>query len=166
MQLDITAISTLLGLASVIIGIAASLSTIRRFAKARELSIFLEFLKMIYDKEFIKDMNEVFSWSWESMDEFFQKYGADPDDFAKWTRVGSYFDGLAKIVEKKLVNYTFIPETTAISIITFYEKFQPWEDQFDVIMRRKDVFGSIRRLYNRLHKLDHPHPHPQTNHLH
>jgi hypothetical protein len=161
---DITAITTLLGLSSIIVGIIGSLHTMRRFAKARQLSIFMDFLKQIYDKEFIKDMLEIQEWTWESVDELFLKYGpqTNPDEMVKWARVGSYFDGIGKIVEKGLINHTFIPETLAISIINFWEKFEPWVDELDVVMRRKNSFGSIKRLYELIHKLDHQHPDSAT----
>ena len=66
-------------------------------ARPGKLSIFLEFHKLLYDKEFLQDVNEVQSWKWEHVGEFFAKYGPEPNPevFAKWLRVTSYFDGLS-----------------------------------------------------------------------
>lgn len=66
-------------------------------------------------------MNELQTWKWESVEEFFVKYGPDdhPEEFAKFTRVGSYFDGLSTLVQRKFMDYDFIPETTAIALIAF-----------------------------------------------
>lgn len=166
MQLDFTQISTILGLGSVIIGILASLHSIRRFARARKLSIFLEFHKKLYNKEFIRDINEVQTFQWETVDEFFEKYGpeTDLDAFAKFTVVGSYFDGLSTLVRRKFIEPEFIPETTAISLIGFWEKFAPTADAFAVVYRRPGCWDSIKFLYNKLHKLDHTHPQPEAAH--
>lgn len=59
MQIDLTSITTIVGLGSVVIGIIATLHSIIRFTRARKLGIFLDFHKMLYDIEFIKDINEV-----------------------------------------------------------------------------------------------------------
>ena len=77
-------------------------------------------------------MNEIQTWQWENVEEFFQKYGPDEhsEDFAKFTRVGSYFDGLATLVQRGFMDYDFIPETTAIGLINFWEKFAPQADVF------------------------------------
>jgi len=160
LQLDLTPITTVVGLGSVIIGIIATLHSIRRFTRARKLSIFLEYNKMLYDIEFIKDMNAIQAWSWENVEEFFKKYGpeADPDAFAKFTRVGTYFDGLATLVQRKFMDYDFIPETTAIALISFWEKFEPHSEVFAQVYRRPGCWDSIRNLYNRLQKTDEPHP--------
>jgi hypothetical protein len=148
------------GLGSVIIGIIATLHSIRRFTRARKLSIFLEYNKKLYDIEFIKAMNEINSWTWENVEEFFSKYGpdSDPDAFAKFTRVGSYFDGLATLVQRKFIDYDFIPETTAIALIGFWEKFEPDSEVFAQVYRRPGCWDSIRYLYDRLQKTEEPHP--------
>lgn len=163
MQLDLTAVSTVLGLGSVFIGILGTLHSVRRFTRARKLAIFLDFHKKLYDLEFIKDMNEFQLYSWETVEEFFIKYGpeANPDAFAKFTRVGSYFDGLSTLVKQGFIDDNFVPETTAIALIGFWEKFKPQADEFAVIYRRPGCWDSIKFLYNKLHKLDHQHPHQQ-----
>ena len=53
MQLDLTPIATIVGLGSVIIGIIATLHSIRRFTRTRKLSIFLEYSKALNDVDFI-----------------------------------------------------------------------------------------------------------------
>jgi len=159
MQLDLTSISAVLGLGSVIIGIIASLHSIRRFTRARKLAIYLEFNKILYDKEFVQDMNEIQTWSWENVEGFFVKYGPDnnPEGFAKFTRVGSYFDGLSTLVQRKFMDYDFIPETTAIALISFWEKFEPDSETFAQVYRRPGCWDSLKNLYDRLHKTDAPH---------
>jgi hypothetical protein len=165
LQLDLTGITTILGLGSVIIGIIGTLFSIRRFTRARKLGIFLDFHKKLYDLDFVKDMNEIQTFTYESPEEFFAKYGpeADPDAFAKFTRVGSYFDGLSTLVKRKFIDYDFVPETTAIALIGFWEKFEPYSDEFATIYRRPRCWDSIKYLYERLHKLDHQHPHVKSD---
>ncbi|MHA2119310.1 MAG: hypothetical protein ACW98J_10360, partial [Candidatus Thorarchaeota archaeon] len=86
------------------------------------------------------------------------------DAFAKFTVVGSYFDGLSTLVRRKFIEPEFIPETTAISLIGFWEKFAPTADAFAVVYRRPGCWDSIKFLYNKLHKLDHTHPQPEAAH--
>jgi hypothetical protein len=158
--LQLESITTIVGLGSVIIGIIATLNSIRRFTRARKLSIFLEFHKKLYDIDFIKDVNEIQSYTYESVEEFFAKYGPDSDldAFAKFMRVGSYFDGLSTLVQRKFIDYDFIPETTAIALINFWEKFEPDAEVFAQVYRRPGCWDSIRYLYDRLQKTEAPHP--------
>lgn len=162
LQIDLTPITTIVGLGSVIIGIITTLHSIQRFTRARKLAIFLDFHKKLYEIDFIKDINEVQLYEYENPEDFFAKYGPEvnPGAFAKFTRVGSYFDGLATLVKRKFIDYDFVPETTAISLISFWEKFEPYSEEFAVIYRRPGCWDSIKYLYERLHKLDHPHQHP------
>ncbi len=156
MQIDLTPLTTIVGLGSVIIGIIATLHSIRRFTRARKLGIFLEFHKLLYDKEFVKEMNEIQTWSWDDVEDFFVKYGPEPnpEDFAKYIRVGSYFDGLATLVQRKFIDDNFIPETTAIALISFWEKFEPTADDLALVFRRPQCWDSIKYLYNKLQKID------------
>ncbi|MFW9806022.1 MAG: hypothetical protein ACFFFK_04775, partial [Candidatus Thorarchaeota archaeon] len=151
-------ISAVLGLGSVIIGIIATLHSIRRLTRDRKLAIFLDFHKKLYELEFVKDINDVNLYKWESVEDFFTKYGpeANPKAFAKFTRVGSYFDGLSTLVKRGFIEYTFIPETTAIALIAFWEMFKGHADEFAVVYRRPGCWDSVKFLYDKLHKLEHP----------
>jgi len=155
-QIDLIAISTIIGMGSVLIGVMVSLLSIRRFARERKLTIFLEFHKLLYDKEFIQDINEIQSWKWEHVGEFFAKYGPDlnPEAFASWIRVDSYFDGLSALVHKKFIDPEFIPESTAIMLIRHYELIQPTMEQFALVYRRPNCFDSVKHLYGKLQKID------------
>jgi len=156
MQIDLTPVTTIVGLGSVIIGIIATLHSIRRFTRARKLGIFLEFQKLLYDKEFIKEVNEIQTWEWDDAESFFVKYGPEPnpEGFAKYIRVGSYFDGLATLVQRKFIDDDFIPETTAIALISFWEKFEPTSEDLALVFRRPQCWDSIKFLYNKLQKID------------
>ena len=156
MQIDLTPITTIVGLSSVIIGIIATLHSIRRYTKARKLEIFLEFNKILYDKEFVQEINEIQTWSWSDVEDFFVKYGPEPnpEGFAKYIRVGSYFDGLSTLVERGFIDHDFIPETTAIMVISFWEKFEPNADAMAQVYRRPGCWDSIKHLYKRLQKIE------------
>jgi hypothetical protein len=156
MQIDLTGISAVFGMGSIIIGVIVSILSIRRFSRDRKLSIFLEFNKILYDKEFIQEMNEIQTWTWEHIGEFFVKYGPEPNPeaFAKWVRVGSYFDGLSTLVERKFMDVDMIPESTAVMLIRHWELIQPTADQFAMVYRRPNCNDSMKYLYDKLHKID------------
>ena len=156
MQIDLTTISTLVGMGSILIGVIVSLLSIRRFTRDRKLAIFLEFNKILYDKEFIQEMNEIQTWTWEHVGEFFVKYGPEPNPeaFAKWVRVESYFDGLSTLVHRKFMDVDMIPESTAIMLIRHHDLLQPTADQFALVYRRPNCFDSVKYLYDRLQKID------------
>jgi hypothetical protein len=152
----LTAFSTVLGIGSVIIGVIVSVLTIQRFRKDRKLGIFLEFNKLLYDKEFIQDINEIETWIWDTVGDFFMKYGPEinPEGFAKFIRVTCYFDGLSTLVQRKFIDIKLVPETTAIMLIRFWEKIQSIRDGLAMVFKRPDCWESIEHLYNNLQKIE------------
>jgi len=101
-------------------------------------------------------MNEITTWTWEHVGEFFAKYGPDqnPEAFAKWIRVGSYFDGLCTLVARKFMDADMIPESTAIMLIRHYELLEPTSEQLAMAYRRPNCFESMKFLYDKLQKVD------------
>ena len=156
MQIDLTGISAVFGMGSIIIGVIVSILSIRRFSRDRKLGIFLEYNKLLNDIEFIEDMNEIQTWTWDNVEDFYVKYGPEPNPkaFAKYIRVSSYFDGLSTLVQRKFMDFDFVPETTAIMLIRFWEKFEPFAEGFAHVFKRPESWNSIKHLYEKLHKID------------
>ncbi|MHA2374367.1 MAG: hypothetical protein ACXAEB_15280 [Candidatus Thorarchaeota archaeon] len=151
MQIDIQSISTILGMSSIIVGVMMSLITLRNYTRARQLALFLEFNKIALQKEFIQDVNEINNlWIWDSMEDFFAKYGPEADNvtFSKFMRVGSYFDAMGKLLEKKLIDASFVPGPTSVTIIAFWEKVESMSEEMNIAMKRPGAWDSVKLLYD------------------
>jgi hypothetical protein len=109
------------------------------------------------NKVLIKDLSEInVSWSWKDVNDFFQKYGPEnnPDDWAKFVSVGSYYEGMGMMVKKNLINIDMIPEVIAIAVLEFWEKVQPVAIQMSKQFRRPQAFDGIKFLYHRLQRVN------------
>ena len=84
------------------------------------------------------------------------KYGPEPNPeaSARFIRVGSHFDGLGTLVHRKIMDDDFVPETTAIALISFWEKFEPASEAFAKVYRRPGCWDPIKYLYDKLHKIE------------
>ena len=86
----------------------------------------------------------------------FVKYGPEPnpESFAKYVRVSSYFDGLSTLVQRGFIGEDFVPETTAIMFINFWNKFEPFAADLAMVFRRPDCWESIMHLFEKLQKTE------------
>ncbi|MHA2004497.1 MAG: DUF4760 domain-containing protein [Candidatus Thorarchaeota archaeon] len=158
-ELDIQTLSVVIAAVSIVIGVIMGILSIRNLALSRKASLFTDFQGQAYDMEFMKALLEINTeWSWNNMEEFFKKYGPETnfDAFAKFSAIGSYFDGMGKLLRLKLIDAKHIPELMAVSIIEFWEKIGPISNEIAVILRRPEAFSDIKYLYDAIHKLELP----------
>lgn len=158
-EFDIQTLSIVVAAISVVIGVIMSLLSIRNFANSRKAALFTDFQSRAYDTDFMKDLLVINSgWSWNDVDDFMEKYGPEtnPDAFAKFSAVGSYFDGMGTLLRVKLIDSKHIPELTAIAIIGFWEKIESIARDMALLFRRPEAFGDIKYLYDMVHKLERP----------
>ncbi len=159
-ELDIQTVSIVIAALSVVIGVIMSVVSIRNLAKSRRASIFLDFHKQA-DQEFLEDMFEVISqWSWSSYEDFMTKYGpqAGLKSWAKFIRVGSYFDSMGKLLENKITDAELIPEALAVIGIALWEKIEPIQTMIAKGWRSSESLDSSKFLYQTLKKLGYHSP--------
>lgn len=117
--------SLAIAVVSIMIGLLLGLNSMRDAATSRKASLFMEFLGRGYDKEFIVDlMNIISEWTWKDPAEFWQKYGPETNavDYAKFVAVGSFYEGMARLLKKKIIDIDLVPELMAISATIFWKK--------------------------------------------
>ena len=137
-----------------------SVLSIRNLAKSRRASIFLDFHKQA-DQEFLEDVFEVISqWSWSSYEDFMIKYGpqAGLKSWAKFIRVGSYFDSMGKLLENKITDAELIPEALAVIGLALWEKIEPIQTMIANRWRYSGSLDSSKFLYETLKKMGYQSP--------
>ncbi|MFX1370150.1 MAG: hypothetical protein ACFFAY_16285, partial [Promethearchaeota archaeon] len=115
-ELDLQSISIIIAATSVVIGVLMSILSMRNLAKSRQASVFLDFHRQA-DLSFIEIMSEIIlDWSWSDPEDFTSKYGprTNPEAYAKFLVVASFFDSMGKLIHAKLTNANLIPEALAV----------------------------------------------------
>ena len=158
-MIDAQTISIVIAAASIVIATIYYITIVRNANRTRQAQLFMQFHSKGMDKELIKDMTEInLSWAWKDVDEFFQKYGPEtnPDAWAKFVSVWTYYEGVGTLVKKNLINVEIIPEILAIAIVDFWEKIQPVANQYSQQLRRPQAFDGTETLYRKIRRANEP----------
>jgi len=160
-MVDITEISAIVAAAGVLVGVVYYILEIRHQRSIRETEIetrqanlFMQIYEHYYDEDFLKRLNEVvFEWSWKDFDDFWQKYGpsTNPEAFAKFDTVGSYFKGIGVLLEKNLIDLDLVDELMGTAIRKFWEKSKSYAKEVRIREWPRSLEG-VEYLYNELKK--------------
>jgi len=160
MELDLQSISIMIATASVIVGVIMSVLSIRNFSRSRQASVFLDFHRQA-NLEFILHASEVvMEWNWKDAQEFDQKYGprANPEAYAKFILVGSFFDSMGKLIEAKVTDAKLLPESLAVFAMAWFEKIKSIEPDLAAQWRSSGSMDSSKFLYKKLKELGYRSP--------
>ncbi|NPE07636.1 MAG: hypothetical protein GNW80_05100 [Asgard group archaeon] len=146
-------ISIIVAVGSIVVAFIVGIRSIRNFTTSRKASLFISYQTKAYDKQLMLDQMEIYNkWSWKDYDDFWQKYGpqTNPEAYAKFISVTGFFEGLARMLKKRLIDYDLIPEAVAISIVMFYEKTRSIQEKIFGILIRQESADLLEYLYNEI----------------
>jgi len=139
-DIDISIIFAGLSIAASIVYYA---SVLRNQNKTRQTQLFMNIYNTYSSKQYQKDRERILrNWEFEGYEDFFMKYGpeADPDDHAIFDMFVTYFEGIAVLVKRGLIDPNLVYDLMYGSIIAFWEKFEP------VILGLREMSGSPKTL--------------------
>ncbi len=151
-------ISIIVALGSIVFAFVIGFRSIRNFAISRKASVFISFQTQAYDKQFLVDQIEIVrKWSWKDYEEYRQKYGpqTNPDAYAKFISVGSFYEGMARLLKKQIIDIDLMPETMAIGVIMFWDKIKSISAQMAKDFQRSEGIKHLEYLYDEVKK-QHP----------
>lgn len=123
---------------SIMVGIAYYLMILQNQQKSqktaldtRQAQLFMPIYAKFYDKEFMKDYVTIMSWEWDDYDDFMLKHGADNlDDWSTIMAWTDYFEGLGVLVNRGLIEVSFIDDLISGMVIGFWEKYGDYIMEF------------------------------------
>jgi hypothetical protein len=125
-------ISILVAIISIIVAFIIGVRSIRNFAVSRKASVFISYQTQAYNQQFLLNLMEILNkWSWENFEDFWQKYGpqTNPDAYAKFISVSGFYEGMARLLKKKIIDIDLMPAVMSIGIIMFWDKIKPMSAQ-------------------------------------
>ena len=158
MQIDpqlLQTISIIVAIASVVIAFIIGVRSIRASAVSRKASVFISYQAQAYDEQFlISHLEFLTEWSWKDYEEFIQKYGprTNPKAYAKFLSILGFYEGMARLLKKNIIEIDLMPESMAILIIRFGEKIEPMSKEMVKDFGRTEGHELIRFLYNEVRK--------------
>jgi hypothetical protein len=154
LQLDpqlLQAISIIVAICSIIVAFIIGVRSIRNFAVSRKASVFISFQTQAYSKQLMLDQMEILNkWSWKDSSDFWQKYGprTNPEAYAKFISVLGFYEGMARLLRKGIIDLDLIPEVMAIGVVMFWEKTESLLGQMFQGLIRAESAGLLDYLYN------------------
>ena len=155
--LGLEQISLIIAVVGVIIGVSIGLYELNDMKKARYAELFMTFQSQIFDPDFTEMITEInVKWSWTDHMNFWEKYGpeSNPQAFAKFSSVGTFFDSMGVLLKTKLIHAKMVPEMMAIAIRDFWSKVGPIAEALSNDMQRPGAFDNIRHLYQQIMKVE------------
>ncbi len=144
-------ISISVAVCSIVVAFIIGLRSIQNFTTSRKASVFINYQSQAYNKQQMLDQMEIFNkWSWKNYEDFRQKYGpaTNPEAYAKFISVIGFYEGLARLLKKGIIEDDLIPEMVAISIVMFYEKTRTIQNEMFEILVRPESANLLDYLYN------------------
>lgn len=144
-------ISIIVTISSVVVAFIIGIRSIRNFAVSRKASVFISYHSQAYNKQLMMDQMEIFNkWSWKDYDDFWQTYGpqTNPEAYAKFISVAGFFEGLARLLKKGIIDEDLIPEMVAVSIVMFHEKTRSIQEEVFGPIIRPESADLFKYLYN------------------
>lgn len=154
MQIDpqiLQTISIIVAVISIIVAFIIGIRSIRNFTVSRKAQVFISYQTQAYSQQRMIDLMEILNqWSWKDYDDFFQKYGprTNPEAYAKFISVGGFYEGMARLLKKKIIDLDLMPENMAIGIVMFWEKIEPLKEGLIRDFKRSQSIELLEYLYN------------------
>ncbi len=148
-------ISIIVAICSVVIAFIVGVRSIRTFAVSRKASVFISYQAQAYDEQFLVSHLEFLNeWSWKDYEEFIQKYGprTNPKAYAKFLSILGFYEGMARLLRKGIIEIDLMPESMAILVIRFVEKIKPMSKEMVKDFGRTEGEELIRFLYDEVQK--------------
>lgn len=158
MQVDpqlLQSISILVAIISIIVAFIIGVRSIRNFAVSRKASVFISYQTQAYDHQFLLNMTEIINeWSWKSFEDFWQKYGpqTNPEAYAKFISVSGFYEGMARLLKKNIIDIDLMPAVMSVGIIMFWDKIKPMSVQMTKQIGSTEGFHLAQFLYDTVKK--------------
>ena len=134
--------------AGVSIGVAAIYYsfTIRNQNRTRQAQLFMNLYETYRSPEFRKQWAMIFQQEWTDIDDFMEKYGLrnNPDAYANWMSVASYYHGIGVLVKKGFLHPRLLDEFIAPNVFQAWVKMGPIVKGFVEYVKR----ASMRRSHD------------------
>ena len=161
-MLDIPSISAIVATVGVLVGVAFAYLEVRTLVRQRETDVetrqaqlFMQIYDHYYDEEFLRNHTDIFfNWKWKDYDDFMKKYGpnTNPEAFAKWDSLGTYFRGIGVLVRRKLIDLNLVEELMGTSIRLHWEKSGPIIKELRERLNLPQFGDWVEYLYNEIQR--------------
>ncbi len=134
-----------------VINIRATQRNMKENLQTRQTQLFMQIFQRFQDPEFSNQWNILMDRTWKDTDDFMKKYGGNPSpDGASLLSVQTYFEGVAVLLMKKMIDIDIVYELMPTMATTFWKKYESLVKQFREEMGYPQLFRPVEYLSDRL----------------
>jgi len=132
-MLDITSISAVITVFSVMVGVVFAIVELRNISRAQQMELIMNVFSRFATREFIIAWEKLRIRESKGYDEYVKKYG-----WVEVTQVSAMFEGLGVLVNRRFVDIDLVRELLSESTKMTWEKVKPMvEDARKQLPQRK-----------------------------
>ena len=125
-MIDIIEVSAIVAAAGVVVTAASIIVQNRKAEKTRQTVLMMQLFGPLRDFEFIRQWVEMMlTWEWKDYDDFRKKYFENPNEYAKFIYVTSFYNTVGLLLKTKMIDYETISRWHPEATLWLWEKIGP-----------------------------------------
>ena len=99
----------------------------------RQAQLFMQIFQRFQEPEFTRQWSALMNTNWSDTDDYYARINLDPDHASNRLSVQTYFEGVAVLLMKNMIDVDFVYELMPTMVTTFWKKYEP------VVKRGREV---------------------------
>jgi hypothetical protein len=124
--------------------------------ETRQAQLLMQIFDKVNNKDFLEDWIEtLWSWKWDTYEEYITKYGSKPENVSKLTHIWDTLSGIGVLLENGLVDSKMLYRLLlqGWGPIMYWEKYEPNIKEFGRRTGEPKMYSGFEFLYNELSRL-------------
>jgi hypothetical protein len=123
---DIIEVSAIVAAAGVVVAALSIIVQNRKAEKTRKTELIMQLFGPLRDFEFIRQWVDILqTWEWKDYDDFREKYFGNPDEYAKFIYVTSFYNTVGLLLKTKIIDLETVSRWHPEATIWLWEKIGP-----------------------------------------
>jgi hypothetical protein len=97
----------------------------RATLQTRQAQLFMQIFQRFQEPEFTKKWSSLMDAEWSDYDDYMNRISSNPDHSADRLSVQTYFEGVAVLLMKNMIDVDFVYELMPTMVTTFWKKYEP-----------------------------------------
>ena len=125
-MVDITEISAVVAAVAVVVAAVSIIVQNRKAEKTRKTVLMMQLFSPLRDFEFVRQwVNILQTWKWKDYDDFTEKYFRNPDEYAKFIYVTSFYNTVGLLLKMKIIDFETVSRWHPEATLWLWEKIGP-----------------------------------------
>jgi len=131
-MIELSTLRDLIAIFGVLAGFSYYVLTVRNNQRnqrltleTRQAQLHLHIYDSMISSEFIEKWAYLFSWEWDSFEDFLKKYGPADNrtDWSQFVSIGNYLENIGLLVKRGLIDAEYVDDLISGDVIAYWERF-------------------------------------------